>query len=277
MQLEDFLTPEFRTFLRDRMDAFAATAQARFGDAVIPIYGAKETGAPNHIGSAILLNVNSRKVLLTAAHVLDEHKFTTLYAPGVGKPIPIEGKFVATRAPEGNRDLDRFDFAYCRLSDEMSEAIVGRFVGEDEIVTSEVEEAGRLYTALGYPNSKNSRHNPITQSIRPNLLPYSNVHKVDQSVAATLPDGGRRHIFLPYGKRSRIDGLIVNSVAPRGMSGGAVVDAGRPGDLQTLLSGAAPIPRLAGLVIERPGKRVLIATRMSTIMPFLLAPFPAAS
>ncbi|MGA2491468.1 MAG: hypothetical protein ABSF67_00805 [Roseiarcus sp.] len=272
MQPEDLLTPESRTFLRDRIDACAAAAQARFRDAVIPIYGANENGRPEHIGSAVLLKVNGRKVILTAAHVADENKVTTLYAPGrpksperLGELIEIKDLFEATKAPQSDRARDRFDFAYCGLSDELSQAIVGRFIDEHEVATSAVVEEGRLYTALGYPNSKNSKHNPLTRSVHPTLLPYSNVHKVDKAVAASLPCGGQRHIFLPYGKRSRSNGQIVNSVQLRGMSGGAVID-----------SGAAPIPLLAGITIERREKRVLIATRMSTIMPSLQSAFPAA-
>jgi hypothetical protein len=276
MQPEDLLPPESRILLRERIDIFAAGAQARFHDAVIPIYGAKENGSPDHIGSAVLLKVNGRKVMLTAAHIVDENKVTTLYAPGRLKLIAIEGLFEATQAPHGNRDRDRFDFAYCGLSDELSQAIVGRFIDEHEVATSAVVEAGRLYTALGYPNSKNARRNPLTRSVRPTLFPYSNVHKVDEAVAASLPGGGQRHIFLPYGKRSRSNGQIGNSVQPRGMSGGAVIDAGRPADLAALISGVAPVPLLAGITIERPENRVLIATRMSTIMPFLQSAFPAA-
>jgi hypothetical protein len=55
------------------------------------------------------------------------------------------------------------------------------------------------------------------------------------------------------------------------MSGGAVIDAGRPAD--TLLGRQDHEPLLAGVIIELKKGRVLLATRMSAIMPALLAAF----
>jgi hypothetical protein len=282
VQLGDLLTPEVAALLRERMNALAATVQARFRDAVIPIYGATENGRPVHIGSAVLLTINGRRVILTAAHVVDNNAVTTLYGPGrsetTGEPalVPIESSFHVTAAPGGDRLRDQLDFAFCGVSDEAARAMAGRFIGQHEIAASTATDAGRLYTALGYPNSKNNKHDPRTLSVRPMLLPYSNLHRVDAKIAVALPGGGAGHLFLPYGERSRDEnGAADNSVGPRGMSGGAVVDAGRPASLKALRGQEEdPEPLLAGVIIALKERRVLLATRMAAIMPALTEAFP---
>jgi hypothetical protein len=279
MRLNDFLTPEMTARLRERMNALAVRAQSRFRDAVIPIYGAKANGRPVHIGSAVLLVVNGTKAILTAAHVIDQNASATLYGPGRSeatgglKLARIEGEFGVTAAPGGIRDRDRYDFAFRGLPDEASLGLAGRFIGPDEIAVARLEDPGRLFTALGYPYSKNRTYNPARRSVRASLLPYSNVHRTDAKVAASMPHGGRDHLFLPYGKLSRDeDGVVDHSIGMRGMSGGAVIDAGRPAD--ALFGRPDPEPLLAGIIIELKKRRVLLATRMSAIMPALLAAIP---
>ena len=80
---------------------------------------------------------------------------------------------------------------------------------------------------------------------------------------------------MSYGKRSRDDeGNVDNSTSPKGMSGGAVIDAGRRGELSVFIGGEMPAPLLAGIVIELKKKRVLLSIRMEVILPALLAAFP---
>jgi hypothetical protein len=283
MGMTNCLTPAAQDGVNGRIREREDAAIDRFRGAVIPVYGATEAGRPDHIGSAVLLAVGGFKVVLTAAHVIDHNASTTLYGParsdatGGSSLEPIEGEFRVTSAPGGDRLRDRFDFAFCRLPE--GTALAGRFVGEDEIQTTPVDDSGRLYTALGYPNSKNNKHEAAKRSVTATLQPYSEMHKVDRQVAASLPDGGRHHILLPFGRRSRNrNGTTGLSFDPWGMSGGAVVDAGLPADLDALRGRPAGPPMLAGLSIEARrgtgGRRVLLATRMSLIVPVLLANLP---
>jgi hypothetical protein len=176
------------------MNELAKRALANFREAVRPIYASKPNGRPVHIGSAVLLNINGTKVLLTAAHIIDENTSTTLYVGGGPALVIIEGTFCVTGAPKGMRDHDQYDFAFCAVSDSSAAEIGGRFVGRDEIASSKSLEQGRLYTAVGYPNSKNRKYNPKKLSVRASLFDYSNIHRVDQEVAAKLPGGGAHHI-----------------------------------------------------------------------------------
>ncbi len=133
---------------------------------------------------------------------------------------------------------------------------------------------GSLFTALGYPNSKNRKYNPKKLTVKPRLLPYSSVHVLDLDIAKTLPNGGADHIFMTYGKQSRdTDGKVVNSASPKGMSGGMIIDAGKPADLEVLVGSKTPQLLLAGIVIELKKKRILLGVRLSVVVPHLLKEF----
>ena len=169
MPAKDLLTPEMLARLREVTNALVDRAQARFREAVVPIYGSKENGRPVHIGSAVLLDLRVSKVLLTAAHVTDENRFTTLYV-GVGDELEkLEGGFSVTAAPHG-RDRDHYDFAFHAMPPHLVEKVRGRPVGLDEISKSGRSEQGRYHTVLGYPNSKNRKYNPRKRSMKASLF-----------------------------------------------------------------------------------------------------------
>ena len=52
----------------------------------------------------------------------------------------------------------------------------------------------------------------------------------------------------------------MSSTGPRGLSGGAKVDAGRPSDPHVFRGEIVPIPRLIGMTVER-WKEHLVGTR----------------
>jgi hypothetical protein len=131
-------------------------------------------------------DANRHKVLLTAAHIIDQNAESTLYCPGPTQLIQIAGEFDATVAPGGLRDRDHYDFAYCGLAGELAAAIAGRFVDQNEVAWSTLAEPGVCLTALGYPNSKNKNLDSPKPTIRPALLPYSDFQKVDEEIAASL-------------------------------------------------------------------------------------------
>ena len=274
MDFLTILTPEMRQLLRQRCNEVVDAAIGRYRSSIVAVYGAKENGRPIHIGSAIFLEVNGRKVCLTAAHVVDENNFTTLYL-AVGTELErLEAQFTITAAPLG-RHKDHVDFAFCALPADLASKFTGRFAATTEIANDGWDDKGRYYTALGYPYSKNRKYNPTKNSVTLQLFPYSNAHLVDDAIASNLPGKGVGHLFLPWSKKSRDEaGAIANTTYPRGMSGGAVIDAGRPGALSVFRGEAVPEPRLAGLIIELKKKKVLLALRLTVVLPFLLNAFP---
>lgn len=268
------LTPEQRAQLKKRMDELVDSAVERFRSAVRPIYGADEHGYPVHIGSCVLLDLaNGVKALLTAGHVIDWHteRGTALYVGGVNKLIKIEGDFFCTESPDGNRYNDRWDFAATKLPNDMYEDIGARFISLDEIVTDDLSTTGYLYTALGYPNSKNDNLDAKRSSVVGNLVAYTNTSKTTKLLADKYGDGGMHHLFLGYAKYSRDEiGTKVSSIKPDGMSGGPVLDVGRLSDPKVFRAEIQPTPRLAGMTIELwLPQKVLVATRLHVIVPVI--------
>jgi len=264
------------------MSELAKRAAERFRSAVRPIYGVKEHCLPNHIGSAVLLNIRGMKLLLTAAHVIDANKemLTTLYVGGTeGRFVPIETEFRTTSKPNGDRNKDQYDFAICRLSEEMIAQLGTGYITEGDIATE--VQAGHLYTAVGFPNSKNRWSNPITKKTVAKVLSYSSTWRFSDQIAKRLEGQGEgeHHVFLGYKKHSRSEeGIKISSVNLRGLSGGAIFDAGRPSDLRVFREEIATVPRLIGITTQRwKEHQVLVGTRMSVILPTILEEFAAAT
>jgi hypothetical protein len=92
-------------------------AERRVQCAVCPIYGIDSRDRPQLIGSAIPFRVAAHSFLLTAAHVLDENKQTTLYVGGVETLVPLAGSSHRVRAPNASRQNDKLDFGFVDISD----------------------------------------------------------------------------------------------------------------------------------------------------------------
>lgn len=270
--------PDLKSIFRERNNALAAAAAGKFAAAVQPIYGASDRGEPDHIGSAVLLDVHGTKVLITAAHVIDNNSVTSLYVGGGAELELIEAEFSITVAPSAIRRLDRHDIAFCELPSYLIEKLGGTYIGLNDVAFHPPYEGGRLYTALGYPNSMNRVEwsTRKAKKIRPEMLQYTNPHRLDEEVAQNLPNGGADHIFLPYGQRWRDeDGFMDNAKSPTGMSGGAFIDCGKASNPEVVAGVNQPTQRLAGIGIEFLKNRVIIATRMSVIVPALIEAFPS--
>ena len=141
--------------VRERMIACGDKALAQFRDAVHPIYCSTEHGQPDQEGSCVLLEINGKRCLMTAGHVIDANRVSSLYVGG-RELHPIECEFFTSRAPNGDRGKDRYDFAIAELSDGFI-AKLGpvRFLRAAEISRSVAPTAGHLYQCLGFPNSQN--------------------------------------------------------------------------------------------------------------------------
>ena len=90
----------------------------------LPIYGGDDQGKPYLIGSSLLLDVGDKLLLVSAAHVLDWNKDTSLYAAGPVKPMVIEGDSYRTQAPKAGRDEDLADVGIVDVSNVRERAMV---------------------------------------------------------------------------------------------------------------------------------------------------------
>lgn len=236
---------------------------------VRPIYGSTDQGRPCHIGSCILLNINSRKMLLTAAHVIDESKVSTLYLAGGGELVPINGECNNTSSPDGDRHKDKFDFAFIQLSDLIVEKLVDCvFLTEQQLLNSGDQEVGGLYLALGYPNSKNKKVNNCEKKIVLKPLIYTSTLKHDELIFQRIGIKSNTHLLLVYKKKSKDEyGEIDNSVFPTGASGGGLFLVEGMTKLESYLPSAKCNGKLVGLLVEwHKDEKVIVATRMSQIL-----------
>jgi hypothetical protein len=256
----------FAEFSIERLHQLMSAASRDIARAVLPIYFATERGRPEHLGSCVLVKWKSRCLILTAAHVIDGNKVTSLYIPIQGKLQKLEGSGVATTAPGGIRDRDRFDFCVIDLPEQLADALGNvRYIQEHELAM-QVHASGRAYMAFGFPNSKNKPDHG-KRTVQPRRFSYGGPLFLSSEAADPQTSPVESHLLrMKYDRRSRtVEGEVVNSIEPRGISGGGLFDMG------TILPAPEPHPcRLAGILIERRRKeKVIVATEIATIMSVL--------
>jgi hypothetical protein len=249
---------------REFLSEASQTAVGRFRDAVRPIYGATAKGEPDHIGSAVLLDLDGTKCLLTAAHVLDQNAETSLYL-GADQFALLTFNALVTALPEAGRDADRADFAIARLMPaDVANLSQASFITRADISVGASPSEGRSYTCLGFPNSKNKTNRFKSSKVVPQLGIYSSIGRP----ASHLPDIATQHdhVLVEYNPQTSLDelGNMVSSISIRGFSGGAIIDLGMTTPEGLSLRSE---PKLSALLIEmHPGKKVILGTRLNTIL-----------
>lgn len=260
--------------LRERTRALMRTASDQaeqlFRSAIRPVYWVTADGKPDQLGSAVLIEIDNARCLLTAAHVIDENRASSLYVGGDSALVQISADFSATVAPAGDRDRDHYDFAIAELPSAMLADMSSlKFITEAEMVSPSDHGEKRLYSALGYPNSKNKMKKIANDlKVRGQLYSYSSFARFQPALALKLDVSGDEHLFIDHGKYSRDEsGRKVGSVAPRGLSGGAIIQAADFSDREVLLGRKPPLPRLAGVTIELYNEhQTLLGTRIDAII-----------
>ncbi len=272
MDASNVLIQGLEEVTRTRVKEIAPKAIDDFGAAVRPIYGSRIGHRLTHIGSCILLEIDGKRVLSTAAHIVDQVAQVSLSVGGlVGtQPVPLQGKFRVTRAPGGRRQLDRLDCAYCEITTEIG-ATLGEveFLQESRISHNRASPDVRIYTAFGYAVSRNKRSiDHGTGSIR-NLVSMYTGHVVEApELAAQLPHGGKAHLLLNFAKYAYTEeDERVQAFGPKGLSGGALIDLGDFSNLEMYAPDRPHKARLSGMLIEhRKDYEVIIAVKIEAII-----------
>jgi hypothetical protein len=203
------------------------------GGAVRAIYGQRRgrPDLPEAIGSCTLVRVRGVSLLLTAAHVVDHHKITSLHVAGKTALLPVTADFYATGPNNGLGD-DPHDFAACILTASQLEALGDvSFIEEPEIGKGSEFGRGAIFGCLGFPISKNKKVNATDRSVSTTLWKYTSYEKATGE-SATRPDAiAERHLFVQFDKKKAKDrqGVTVNAINPTGASGGPVFYLGNLG------------------------------------------------
>lgn len=260
---------DIKTVIRERISECSTSVGTQLGPAVHSIYGSPDGRSLVHIGSAVLISYKDRHLILTAAHVVDEAKNAALHISANGGLALLEGDVWQTVRPKGGRKEDKFDFALWPVSPKLLKQLgPARFLSAEEMVRSPIGTKGHCYLAVGFPNSKQKK-------IR-KLKAIANRWQL----MCTAFDGcpfppecgfsAQTHLFLKFDKKFSTDKdwKRVNSLDPRGVSGGAVLDLGKLSDVESLAKPARPEGRLIGIAIEYHKDRgIIVVTRLKPILP----------
>ena len=256
------------TFNR-RATELSEKAVANYRKAILPIYGSTKNGLADHIGTCIALEVNSQKVLLTAAHVIDENKYTTLYV-GVKNLVPLEMEFSSTAKKIDDRGDDHFDFAAGKLPSDTIATLDGvSYISASDICIEESEPDGTVFTFVWLSKLKNRKVDRVQKKAIGSLFKYWNTGIVDSSFMTEIGISEKSHILTKFNQKHSRDpnGRRVNSIKLKGMSGGPVFNLGKLSDVSVLSGEQNPKPCLVGLIVEYYGQQGLVlATRISAIL-----------
>jgi hypothetical protein len=254
-----------------RIQECATRAVAELKSSVRPIYGL-EDGRLTYAGSCLLLDIDGKRILSTAAHVADNLAHSPLFVGGpVGThPVQLQGRFRGTTPPGGDRLKDHFDCAYCVLSGTDAAALGAvEFLDASRISHNRASTEGRVYTAFGYALSRNKNSiDHLTSSIANRLSMFTG-HVVNvPALAAKLPRGGETHLMLKFDRHAyTADGERVNVFGPKGLSGGALLDLGDFTSPAIYVSNSQHRATLSGMLIEhRPAHRVMVAVKIGAIV-----------
>jgi hypothetical protein len=257
--------------MSERVKECLTLAKDKFGPAIRPIYASADARRPVHIGSSVLLKIDDIPYLLTAAHVIDWNKHCSLYIAGETHLTEIKAEFGITQAD--NRADDRYDFAFAVIPEPMAAKLGDvTYISDREISSMPAQTTGRVYAALGYPNSKNRKIDHTKKHITTVIWPYAAAVLSDlnaTALAKSLKIGGDEHVFVKFDEKHSRDlrtEKIVNSLDPKGISGGALIDLGNLADLDRFAEPGTG-GRLVGLLIEHHARyKAMVTTRMTTII-----------
>jgi hypothetical protein len=108
------------------------------------------------------------------------------------------------------------------------------------------------------------------------MMAYYSTGKQFSDLFAELGLTGDEHIAIDYAPRSKAgDGASINSIHPRGASGGPFLDLGRKGTLSDFARGEPYEGRLAGIFIERDDRHhALLAVKIDFLVAAIRAHAP---
>lgn len=240
-----------------------------FKESVRPVYGSTQNGSPSHIGSCIFISVNSKKYLITAAHIIDASAITMLYTAGAGSDLVSlsDQSCLLTPKVDGERDKDRFDFSVVKLSDVLIQNLKSvSYISEDQMLLN--GPGHNYFLALGYPTSQNKKINVAAKKVTQNPLAYLASRQTNEEIFSKIGIKEETHFLLKYEKYSKnATGNKANTPPPCGISGGGLFYLSNLTSPEIYRLGNKCIGKLAGLLIEHHKQhKVITAVRMSLII-----------
>ncbi len=254
----------------ERMNECTDILAKKYLMSVKAIYGAKENGRPEHIGSCVLLEHKKKKYIVTAAHVIDNNKYTSLYISGEKNLVLITGQCLITVSPEENRRKDKLDFSIIPISDEISFQMGNTtYLTEKEWQLNSLPENERFCLVLGFPNSQNKKIDPTKKVVKQEPFVYSSSLKNDADLFKKTECHKDYHYLLDFcGKHSKdSNNVTVNSIHPKGVSGGGLFLIEGMANPENYSSESMCRGKLLGILIEfHKEQKVLIFIKLSLVI-----------
>jgi hypothetical protein len=217
----DSMIKSFAEGLSSRIIEKVHSAENTLVKNVCPIYCESPDRLLSHIGSGVLMQIGESKFILTAAHVLDHRSEGTLCMPGDAELVPINGVFRSTDIPDGgSREDDKVDVGFCRLDEQTVNSIASHsFLSVTEIVADEKPVFGRLYSFVGFPNTRNE----VRYNIRPAPFSFLNTPLTTDLYKHYILDSNI-HIAVKYDKKRTVgpNHKPISFPDPHGLSGGGL-------------------------------------------------------
>jgi hypothetical protein len=246
-------------------------AERRMQQAVCPIYGIDRQDRPQLIGSSVLFRVKEQSFLVTAAHVLDFNKESTIHIGGPTELVELTGNSYRVRPPPSGREADVLDFGFVDISNTPTERWSRyRFLTPHDLDVDDVPARHALYGFVGFPETRNR--------------PQARTLQLSSIVCVLVPSPAERydslrlnpvtHFAGEFDREKQLDpekGLITGP-DPRGLSGGGVWRMGLPEEFANDTNSE----RLIAIGIEhRKSAKALVGVRVALVLAMIAKVYPA--
>jgi hypothetical protein len=192
-------------------------AQIETNDYTYPIFIADEAGKPDLIASSLIIEVDEKSYLVTAAHVLKEVlSVGSPFLVGVNtKYLPIKGEFTYSV----DEPSDNFDVAFVELDKDMIKSNNIKALPFEKLFQPS-DKKPHIAFVHGFPNSKNKQAKALrnTTAFRVKAYAYGGVIKNEDIEWSKYEKDPDTHICMSYANTS--DNNIPTH--PRGISGGGL-------------------------------------------------------
>lgn len=237
-----------------------------------PIVGADKRSKPYLVGTGVVLELNSKIFIATAAHVFDENEITTIYTFLDGKNQIIEGEIHSTTKPGNDRNKDKLDIAIYKVADTFIPKFRTSYtpVTLEDIEVNDIPEAKKYYAFIGHPANK-TRPKYGTTKMKSEVFSYFGTVAPSKAYEQ-LSLSTNSHIVVGFDPKECFDekSSRYNFPKAKGMSGGGVWL------LENLNnhSSQSDVNKLVGIGIEyHKNPKVMVGTRIGAVVEAIKTKF----
>ena len=178
----------------------ATDRTARVADAATrSVWSFPEQGAASLIGSCVVLTVGVDKYVVTAAHVIDQGQIAPLFVAVDKDWVPLDGDIRCTRAPNGQRKLDKTDLAIMPVFGKDAVKLGAGCAAHQDTVAALIGKP--LYTMLGYPLTVNKNSvERFSGRVRPRSVAVT-TNLASESALVSMAGSQATHLAVNYPQR----------------------------------------------------------------------------